>query len=1696
MVDTSGSPYYNDWEHAIAENYIEFLAIPGRVFQAREATQLQTIIRERQKRVANAIFDDGDIVEGIVLTISGTNARISAGSLYARGDIWELDEWGPTDITSIMTGEKVIGLKFNEVIVTEVEDNTLKDPALGYDNFNQPGCHRLQSTPEWTINQSEIEITIFRLEDGIPISVPTRGQYSDLIDIMARRTYDECGHYAVKGLKVEDHGQSSTDPDMIDVSVDPGKAIVRGYEVTKPVATWLEVPRSLETSRSLNEPFSYYWPRPRSGTVEDSPSSTDSITCTAINDTYGFNPLVYGSVSFGGGTIAVADDTLTIYIDGVEVAVSGLSGSVDSATVAGAINSAYYTASGTSFDVCFALSPSDILILRSPTCTSTSSVRVSTTDDNEDIGFWSDQYAASPIDAWVYNYNTSSGRQIKAVSSYNSALPVANPGPTVIEFYTDSDTGHEDDDPYCGLWTNADNFTVFAVGGSPLEGGILHEFFEQPVKEVYTGGGEGVAGTTMIESSLVRVGNTQTLTPNPVSRVIAVVDNTGSWTWVEDTKNTDSTNGWPGYYQPSATQWYEGVDFDVSGNDIVWKGSGFGPPASSTYKVMYAYIKTFTDEGNPGSGSGDWQFLKLGGTYYVDFSPSFRPGNRSGVGNGDQPIPANPLGITAQPQVDYDWYLARRDILILDQEGGVTRVEGKSDTVELVEAPTGPLNSLTLAQVYLPPEGLNAEMTNFRNQRLTMSQINKMRDRVNELEYNTALALMDEQAASGTNPDELAGILSDAFLGFQLADLTYNSGGFQFSACMDHLTRELLLPYTETENDLMTVGIDGSSTYDLINGGHLISAPLDGAEPEVILLQQRYGTGFLNINPYAVYDRDARLFLDPQSDNWIDITQISQIQELPMETRWINVWHDIPAWVTEEEIQILQELWRTGWEENNNFWEGQDQAVTERVTYSTSREIIDEAITYMREIEINIEGKSFQPLMDNIYITFDGQEVDLYNQVGGGPHGGAWPAPGGTRVMADANGEWTAQFLIPSPPTKFAVRTGTRTVEAWDGDSPGQPIGNVNFTASGTKRTIIDTIYRGGIVLRGQDPLAQTFSFDYDVVMTGIGLYFATVAASDSDPVTIQIREVINGFPGPQSFGEIIVKPSDIGTDVDPVYGDIEFKAYFNSPVYLEAFTEYCIVLMSDTNEYNMTIGTLGELDLVSGELVANQPYSVGVLFTSSNNSSWTTEQKSDLKFKIYGAQFDAQGTSTPSGIVLWNNLAVSYTRFVLAVDWLTPVGGRIEWEYSYDAGTTWFPCFPFVVIDAGGPTSGGTPRYRTQLQIRAKIYTDNPRISPLISVDSVFAHTRILDTEGDYISQPVTSIEYNNVRQTAKINTPSGTSVRVFFQQEEGGDWVENILENQRELSSGYYLYEYNYNIDIDEPDIGTAAFRLGGDIPAFPVTISLGVNDTLDVFVDGVQYTGTMTAGTYATTALLAAEINTQLGITVAYAYSTTKILILSPTTGWNLDGGTASSIRLRNFGGSGTAWGAGTLEMAAGEISTVATPVTDKRKYPGSIDFAISAGGTLDYLTAPWYIRVVATNEDGETTVEGGLTGDEAIGPITLDVSNRTIVLTFDKNLTGSTWNPRAKTTGYRIYGAQGTSWALAKTATWVALSDYETGLPAQHVIDGSYIAAETPPSVNTALYDVDYFRARIRLANSLGYEYNTPYVKEFTNAFKSI
>lgn len=163
------------------------------------------------------------------------------------------------------------------------------------------------------------------------------------------------------------------------------------------------------------------------------------------------------------------------------------------------------------------------------------------------------------------------------------------------------------------------------------------------------------------------------------------------------------------------------------------------------------------------------------------------------------------------------------------------------------------------------------------------------------------------------------------------------------------------------------------------------------------------------------------------------------------------------------------------------------------------------------------------------------------------------------------------------------------------------------------------------------DPLAQTFlvSSDGGAFITSIDIFFAS--KDESIPVRMQIREVVNGYPGKAiiPFSEVLLEPQNVnisGTTVDTSSGETwpsplatNFK--FPSPVYLNNNTEYCIVLVSDSNNYRAWISEMGQTSVINNRAISEQPYA-GVLFKSQNASTWTANQNQDLMFKIYKAQF------------------------------------------------------------------------------------------------------------------------------------------------------------------------------------------------------------------------------------------------------------------------------------------------------------------------------------------------------------------------------------------------------------------------------------------------------------------------------------------
>jgi len=338
-------------------------------------------------------------------------------------------------------------------------------------------------------------------------------------------------------------------------------------------------------------------------------------------------------------------------------------------------------------------------------------------------------------------------------------------------------------------------------------------------------------------------------------------------------------------------------------------------------------------------------------------------------------------------------------------------------------------------------------------------------------------------------------------------------------------------------------------------------------------------------------------------------------------------------------------------------------------------------IPFIRSRTVNFTGTRFKP-NTRVYPFFDNIDVSAYVTPTGGALGG--------NLVSDANGSLSGTFAIPDPRVDANPRwrTGTRVFRLTssstnDLNSEVETAGEGDYSARGSLETVRETIVstREPRLVRENtretrniartstrrvdrqvgwwDPLAQTFLIDDEggVFLTSLDIFFQSKpGASDSQvPVTLQIREVKNGYPATTilPFSEVSLNPSAVSTSTDATTAT---TFTFPSPVYIQENTEYAFVLLANSQEYNVFVSRVGQTNLGSDRTISQQPYA-GVLFKSQNGSTWTAEQNEDIKFKMKRAEFEnVTGTVTfcndtlPSRTLKTNPIRTTNTSGVLRV--------------------------------------------------------------------------------------------------------------------------------------------------------------------------------------------------------------------------------------------------------------------------------------------------------------------------------------------------------------------------------------------------------------------------------------------------------------
>lgn len=248
--------YYNRYDPT--KNYKELRFIDSRFIQSAEHNELQSYFREDLRNLAGSVFEDGGILKGGNIVLSGEIAKIEESVIYHNGYTVNLPQ---QEIAISLIDTVVIGSAIKTEIVTHNQDIELLNPAVGTAGYKDEGAERLKVSGRWCkqseVADDEIFYPTFTFIDGI---LQTVKQIAPELDgarkIVARYDYDSNGSYVVDGLIVSFDRDDVEDREHI-LSIAKGNAHVHGNELIFEYDQKVRVGFALDTNEVIAEPQTF-----------------------------------------------------------------------------------------------------------------------------------------------------------------------------------------------------------------------------------------------------------------------------------------------------------------------------------------------------------------------------------------------------------------------------------------------------------------------------------------------------------------------------------------------------------------------------------------------------------------------------------------------------------------------------------------------------------------------------------------------------------------------------------------------------------------------------------------------------------------------------------------------------------------------------------------------------------------------------------------------------------------------------------------------------------------------------------------------------------------------------------------------------------------------------------------------------------------------------------------------------------------------------------------------------------------------------------------------------------------------------------------------------------------------------------------------------------------------------------------------
>ena len=404
-------------------------------------------------------------------------------------------------------------------------------------------------------------------------------------------------------------------------------------------------------------------------------------------------------------------------------------------------------------------------------------------------------------------------------------------------------------------------------------------------------------------------------------------------------------------------------------------------------------------------------------------------------------------------------------------------------------------------------------------------------------------------------------------------------------------------------------------------------------------------------------------------------------------------------------------------------------------------------------------------------------------------------------LAADSSGVVRGKFTIPA-----GVPAGSKLVSVVGaGGSKGDAI----FSGQGTlerqtyqqQTTIVETLWQSPPpptpvpVMRGRDPLAQTFSLNSSIQVSGVDLWFV---AKPTTTCRVQIRETTAGIPNSIVRAQTIVDPLTIQI------GGAQTRIPFEAPVFMLAGVEYAIVVLCDDAIGSLSVAELGKFDANAQKWITSQPYQVGVLLSSSNASTWTPHQDRDMAFRILSASFTQTSRTVPLGTV-----AVVNATDLLLMAYADRPASETAVEYKLT-----LPDSSVVTVSDGQP-----------VQLPAAI-TGNVAVSAVLHGTANFAPVLqpgtqlvagVVATTGTYQTRAIPAGTSVKVKVIVEAIIPSGATLDVAYKGVDAGDTFASVAAlSNRPVDDGFTEFVFQAT-PVTETAV-QVKLTLGGSTAARP--------------------------------------------------------------------------------------------------------------------------------------------------------------------------------------------------------------------------------------------------------------------------------------